>query len=108
MEISAYAENRILHILLDGEIDEHNAVAARIEADGYIDENALCEKVYFHLGRVSFMDSTGIGFLIGRYKKLQRYGMKAYVVSPNQGADKVLSLSGIYTLIPKLKTRKDY
>lgn len=102
MKISAYTENKILHILIDGEIDEHNAVAARIEADGYIEENALCEKVYFHLGKVSFMDSTGIGFLIGRYKKLQRYGMKSYVVSPNQGADKVLSLSGIYTLIPKL------
>ena len=102
MKISAYAENRILHILLDGEIDEHNAVAARIEADGYIDENALCEKVYFHLGRVSFMDSTGIGFLIGRYKTFQRYGVPVYVTNPSRSTDKILSMSGVYTLIPRI------
>ena len=56
----------------------------------------------FDLGNVSFMDSTGIGFLIGRYKKLMRYGIPMYITNPNLTADKILSLSGVYTLIPKI------
>jgi anti-anti-sigma factor len=48
------------------------------------------------------MDSTGIGFLIGRYKKLKRYDMEMMLENPDMQADKVLSLSGIYSLIPKI------
>ena len=47
------------------------------------------------------MDSTGIGFLIGRYKKAARMGISMSVEAPNLAADKILNLSGIYTLIPK-------
>ena len=48
------------------------------------------------------MDSTGIGFLIGRYKKLKRSSTPMYIQSPDLAADKILSMSGIYSLIPKL------
>ena len=48
------------------------------------------------------MDSTGIGFLIGRYKKLRKYGMVMALESPNAGADKILALSGVYSLMPKI------
>ena len=47
------------------------------------------------------MDSTGIGFLIGRYKKAARAGIPLFVEAPNFAADKILNMSGIYTLIPK-------
>ena len=49
------------------------------------------------------MDSTGIGFLIGRYRKLRKYNMDMYLENPDTNADKILSLSGVYTLMPKLK-----
>ena len=45
--------------------------------------------------------STGIGFLIGRYKKAQKLHIPLYVQSPNLAADKILNISGIYKLIPK-------
>ena len=48
------------------------------------------------------MDSTGIGFLMGRYKRLKTYGMEMVIEDPNPDADKILSLSGIYALIPKV------
>ena len=47
------------------------------------------------------MDSTGIGFLIGRYKKASRLAVPLYIENPNFAADKILNLSGIYSLIPK-------
>ncbi len=102
MKISTFVEKGILHISLDGEIDEYSASDARRETDRKIDESPTCEKAYIDLQKVTFMDSTGIGFLIGRYKKLARLGIKTYIENPNAAADKILSLSGIYTLIPKV------
>lgn len=102
MRISTYIENGILHIVLDGEMDEYSASSARRETDRLIDLSPPLNKAYIDLERVTFMDSTGIGFLIGRYKKLQRLGVEVYLKNPNPTADKVLSLGGIYTLIPKI------
>ena len=91
-----------LYVYLSGELDEHSAPRAREEADRLIDENAGLSRAIFNLAGVRFMDSTGIGFLIGRYKRLKRYGMGMYLESPDVGADKILSLSGVYSLMPKL------
>ena len=45
---------------------------------------------------------TGIGLLIGRYKKFSRYGVPVYVTNPTQATDKILSVSGVYSIIPKI------
>jgi stage II sporulation protein AA (anti-sigma F factor antagonist) len=87
---------------LFGEIDEHNAVTARRKADRLADENADAKSVVFDLRGVSFMDSTAIGFLIGRYKKFLRYGVNTYLTNPSENADKILSMSGVYGLMPRV------
>ena len=102
MNLAAHLAKGILYIVMDGEIDEHSAADARRIADKLIDENTQADKAVFDLEKITFMDSTGIGFLIGRYKKLKRYGIPMYITNPNLPADKILSLSGVYTLIPKL------
>lgn len=91
-----------LYIYLTGELDESTVSCARKEADDLIDGSAGCSRAVFNLAGVRFMDSTGIGFLIGRYKKLQKYGMGMYLENPNPDADKILSLSGLYSLMPKI------
>ena len=91
-----------LYIYLTGELDESTVSRAREEADDLIDDGAGCSRAVFNLAGVRFMDSTGIGFLIGRYKKLQKYGMGMYLENPNPDADKILTLSGIYSLMPKI------
>ncbi len=102
MKILFNRQNNVLYIKLNGELDEHSAVSARREADRLADSNADCERVVFDLGEVSFMDSTGIGFLIGRYKKFNRYGVKAYITNSSQTTDRILEMSGVYSLIRKL------
>ena len=91
-----------LYIYLDGELDEHSVAAVRSETDRLIDEHAGAARAIFNLAGVQFMDSTGIGFLIGRYKKIKKYGMGMYLATPNASADKVLTISGVYSLMPKI------
>ena len=100
MEIVAQLKNNVLYIWLTGEIDEHSAALSRRKADK-IAEETVCESVVFDLGGVSFMDSTGIGFLIGRYKKFQRLGVAAYITNPSVATDRILTMSGVYALMPK-------
>ncbi len=101
MTVTGYTRERILYINLSGEMDECSAQDARAKCDKLIEENLNAKKIIINLSEVAFMDSTGIGFLIGRYKKASKLAMPMYIENPNFAADKILNLSGIYSLIPK-------
>ena len=92
MTVTGYMREKILYINLSGEMDECSAL---------IEENINAKRVIINLSEIEFMDSTGIGFLIGRYKKASRLSLPLFVEKPNFAADKILNLSGIYSLIPK-------
>ncbi len=102
MQVTAKVSGDSLYIFLEGELDEYNAREARSLVDAAIDANLSCGSVVLDLSGIHFMDSSGIGFLIGRYKKLKNLRTPLYVSSPDLAADKILSMSGVYTLIPKL------
>ena len=102
MRAQAQRQADSLYIYLTGELDEHSVTQARAETDALIDNNAGISRAVFNLAGVKFMDSTGIGFLMGRYKKLSRYGIGMAIEAPDRNADKILSMSGIYTLVPKI------
>ena len=101
MKIQESVARGTLYIKLIGEMDEYSAQSVRVKCDEIIDKNSSVNRIIINLSEVAFMDSTGIGFLIGRYKKAARMGIPVSVESPNFAADKILNLSGIYTLIPK-------
>ena len=103
MQIQANYQDKILYMHLKGELDEHNAVIARKTADRLAEDYAArCEKAVFDLRNISFMDSTGIGFLIGRYKKFRCFGVPVYITCASAATDRILSMSGVYTLMPRI------
>ena len=102
MQVAGILKNNNLYIRLDGELDECTSLEARSKCDRLIETNLNVRAIIINLAGVRFMDSTGIGFLIGRYKKATRHGIKLYVEKPNLAAAKVLKLSGIYSLISKV------
>lgn len=99
--ISQYQADNLL-VFLQGEMDEYSSSTIRLACDKLIDTYPNAQKIIFDLSKTSFMDSTGIGFLIGRYKKASRMQIPCYIKNPNFSADKILNMSGIYTLIPKI------
>lgn len=94
-------KNGTLTVRLKGDIDNVNAPIHRISIDKLIkDDNFI--KFVFDLSEVTFMDSTAVGLIMGRYKNLKQKKKPVYFSSPSKVADKVLKVSGLYTIIPKI------
>lgn len=101
MEIKYKKNNDVLTFYIYGELDEYSSSKAKEMLDKVILDNALVKNCVFNLSGLSFMDSTGIGLLIGRYKKLRNLGVVSYISGANFSAEKILELSGLYSIMPK-------
>ncbi len=91
-----------LVVYLKGEIDHHSAAEIREEIDEYIDR-IKCKLLILNFEEVTFMDSSGIGIVMGRYNKMKGLGGKVFVDGCGAYADRILEMSGIYTIVPKLQ-----
>lgn len=92
----------ILSIRLDGELDHHFADAVKEKADMLMEQRDM-RHIIFDFEHINFMDSSGIGFVMGRYKKVQEKGGKAVIIGVNDYVDRIFKMSGIYQLIPKCR-----
>ena len=102
MKIKHSLSSSGLYLYFSGELDESHAEEVRDSLDKLIDRYSNTPSVIFNMKNLTFMDSTGIGLLIGRYKKLKGLRIPAYIENPSFSADKVCLISGIYKLIPKI------
>ena len=101
MEIYIDFEGRSMVCRLVGELDEHCAEFVRKRLDASISESSF-DAVIFDLSRLSFMDSTGIGVVIGRYKLIRKLNKPVYVRNPSPTVDKIFRMSGLYEIISKI------
>lgn len=101
MRIKHRIYNNIIFVSLDGELDEHTAKFASVKLDDIFKEVNF-RQVVFDLADLKFMDSTGIGVLIGRYKKLKGKGIGTFITNPSKQAEKIFNLTGLYEIMPKI------
>lgn len=87
---------------LCGELDDYSASFVRERLDDIISSLQPFSQVVIDFQNVSFMDSTGIGVLIGRYKKFEPSLISFSVKNPNRTVDRILKMTGIYNIIPKI------
>lgn len=92
-----------LKITLSGEIDHHSAKEARAEIDRQI-YYYRAKTVLLDLKNVGFMDSSGLGLILGRYTHVRETGGTLKVLDPTAGAERVLRLAGTDKLIPIIKS----
>lgn len=101
MDIKYKKESNGLTLYVSGELDECSASKAKEVLDKLIYDNTNSKRVIFDLSGLSFMDSTGIGLLIGRYKKLKQLNVPAYIQGASVSAERVIELAGLYSIMPK-------
>ena len=94
-----------LIVRVGGEIDHHNAVSVRTG----IDEKIAAERpprVMLELSGVDFMDSSGLGLIMGRYALIKRYGGKMAVLDPSPAVLKIIKLAGLERMVSIMRTKK--
>lgn len=90
-------QNGVVTARLCGEIDHHIAPKLRGEIDACC-ESCRPSRLVLDYGSVSFMDSSGIGLVMGRYRMISLLGGRLEVVNVPKGLKKIFTLSGLENL----------
>ncbi len=98
MLLDVEIKNDTLLVRPNGELDLGVADRFRRTLDETI-EKGKAKNLVFNLARVSFVDSSGLGVLLGRYKRVSKQGGKVFIVSPQPQVRKVLDLSGLLRIM---------
>ena len=96
-----HVKNQCLLIRLPKEIDHCQAEQIRQECERSF-MNFIIRDIIFDFSDTSFMDSSGIGIVMGRYKKMGYLGGNVYVTGVGKGIDRIFSMSGLYKIIQKV------
>lgn len=97
--ISNYDEkDKLLTIVLTEEIDHHVAEKIRRKTD-YEIERFIPRKTILDFNKVTFMDSSGIGMLIGRYKVMKMFGGTIEIINAKPSIKKIFEMCGIHKIM---------
>ena len=96
VEFDKIDSNLIVHLI--GELDHHSAQEVRHKIDDIIDKDAI-KNLVLDFSSVTFMDSSGIGVVIGRYKRMSSKNGQIAITSINNSIKRVFELSGIFRII---------
>ena len=99
-------EDKQLIFKMDEEIDECEVQKIRRKLDNEI-ERYMPKEIIFDFNDVSFMDSAGIGLIIGRYKLANMLGGKVRVTNMTTSVRKIFEMSGMQRIIPEKRDKME-
>jgi len=98
MECHYELKEGCLTISMPKELDHHSAEQLRMEADLLIDSYRV-RSLVFDFSGTEFMDSSGIGIIIGRYKKISYFGGKVFAINTDTQIKRTLMICGLHKVI---------
>lgn len=96
MGIDIVSNEDKLTVDISGEIDHHSASRLREEIDNNIHKNI--KLLVISLKKVTFMDTSGIGLILGRFKKTRELGISMKIINIPEKIKRIIKLSGIQNL----------
>lgn len=105
MEESYELRDGVLIVKLCYELDDPCATRVRMQTDEWIREGGL-QGILFDFSNTVFMDSSGIGMLIGRYKKMKARGGFVGVTGVGRNISRIMEISGLYKIIEIFEIQK--
>lgn len=102
MKYESYISGNTFIINLFGDVDHHNAESIK----RYIHENILpdTKNIIINMDGVEFMDSSGIGMLLGRYKEMSEKMGTVVLVGIKENMERIYTLSGLFKIIKNYST----
>lgn len=101
MDINYRLNNNTLFVNFNGELDEHTSLETRRKLDELFNCSGFSQ-IVLDLTDLEFMDSTGIGVIIGRYKKMKDRNIPMFITNPSSHVERIFKMTGIYNLMPKI------
>ena len=98
MEETLKIIDNYLMIKMPKEVDHHNSIQIKRMADEYILGNKV-KNIVFDFEETIFMDSSGIGVIMGRYKKISYFGGKIFAINADTRVRKILKISGLHKIM---------
>lgn len=89
-----------LIVRLESELDHHAAAGMRGQLDRLLQDRRV-QHLVLDLKKLRFMDSSGIGFIIGRYKLMARRGGSIAVINADRRMDRIFEMAGLYQLVDR-------
>ncbi len=99
MKVTYNEKDKLLLLQITEEIDHHSSEKIRTRADFEI-QKYIPKKLIIDFSKVNFMDSAGIGMILGRYKMITMFGGTMDMVNVTPNVKKVLEMAGITKIIP--------
>lgn len=93
-----------LMVSLPEEVDHHHASYIGERADRYILRDDV-KHVVFDFENTRFMDSSGIGIIMGRYKKISCFGGQVYIIHADKQIQRILRVSGLGNVVEIVERR---
>ncbi|MTV49300.1 anti-sigma F factor antagonist [Heliobacillus mobilis] len=106
MDLDASLSGETLVVRLYGELDLRVSDHLRPRLDKELDRQRV-KHLLFNLRGVDFIDSSGIGFILGRYKKVKAQGGTVALTGPNRSVHRILDLSGMYKVMSGFANESD-
>lgn len=97
MSVEINIKGEVMTAYLSGELDHHSAAAMREIIDSAAELN-MPSLLVLDFSRISFMDSSGIGLVMGRYRNLAKRGAKLHISGTSPQIYKVMRLAGLERL----------
>ena len=99
MTVTFVNKGSVLVISIAGELDQHSADYIRQKIDAQMIRSTT-RNIVFDLSKISFMDSSGIGVIMGRFKNIQQLGGKAALAGGAPQIRRIFEMAGILRLMP--------
>ena len=94
-------QRHTLLVRLENELDHSAALRLRPQLDELL-RDASIRRLVLDLKHLRFMDSSGVGFIIGRYKLMARRGGSVAVKNADKRMDRIFEMSGLYELVERM------
>lgn len=98
LAIELEVKHNVLCIRLTGELDHHTAEELRQKVTDKIESNEI-NHIVLNLENLSFMDSSGLGVILGRYKHIKALGGEMVVCSISPSVKRLFDMSGLFKII---------
>ena len=107
MQAAEYeTKENVLVIRLKADLDHHTAITVRETADTLL-ARTHAKNILFDFTGVDFMDSSGIGVIMGRYRQVIFQGGRVAVMGVGTNVDRIFKVSGLYKIVEKYDAEEE-